>query len=122
MGRAALVLLGGLLWAGCAARGGDAGGAPGILQITCNPPDTSILIDGERLGIVGGWRGGAIPLTPGRHQVELTRAGYYPYLLDLEVAAGGTQRLTLELIPRLDEIDDLDPQEGEVEGPAAPPH
>lgn len=84
-----------------------------LLQILCQPADVEISIDEEPMGELLRWRQHTLPLRPGARRVEISREGYYPYLMDLQAEPGRQYTLTLELVPR--------PWTLEEDAPAPPP-
>ena len=83
-----------------------------LLEVDCNPPDATVVIDETTLGLVSDRLGGTFPVRPGKHQVEVVRDGYYPYRFDLEAKPGRSYRLALDLVPDLDQVDESLESEG----------
>lgn len=84
------------------------------LEIDCRPATAELTVDGAPRGVIEGWRGGVVPLSPGRHRVEIQQDGFYPYRLDVVGKQGTMMHLQLDLIPKLEEID------GEIDQDAGP--
>ena len=97
-----------LLVAGCAGAPHKGSEDFGFLEVTCDPSDAAIVVDGEHRGLIALWKGGVVPMEPGSRRVEIVRPGYYTYAFDLEVESGRLKRLTRDLIRRIEELDDLD--------------
>jgi len=101
-----LLVLGG--GGGCATLSGEPERGLGYLEVDCSPRDATIVIDGEQRGNLALWRGGVVPIDAGHHRVEIVHAGYFPYQFDLDVEAGRSVRLGLDLIKEIEDLDDLD--------------
>jgi hypothetical protein len=74
----------------------------GRLSILCSEPGTEIFIDGRSLGIKS-LAGNAIShdgLAPGTHRVRAVKSGFHEWEEKVEVAAGETVKLKVELKPR----------------------
>ncbi|HWB31007.1 MAG TPA: PEGA domain-containing protein [Vicinamibacterales bacterium] len=78
----------------------DAASSPlGILALQVDPSDAQIVIDGDV------WMGNAartslvIHLDAGRHRVEVRKAGYAPFKVDVDLSAGTRTRLAVHLDP-----------------------
>ncbi len=74
---------------------------PGVvfLQITCDPNDVDVLIDGQFEGLLTGYRAGVLRVAPGTHRVTLRKAGFYPFH-ELVDAKAGTLTLQTHLVRR----------------------
>jgi hypothetical protein len=57
----------------------------GLVEITVDPPDASIYVDGEFYGKAGDIR--ELELLPGRHRIEVVRPGYKTDEREIEIAA-----------------------------------
>ncbi len=76
----------------------DAASSPlGILSLQIDPSDAQIVIDGDV------WMGNdartslVIHLDAGRHRVEVRKAGYAPFKVDVDLSAGTRTRLAVQL-------------------------
>lgn len=78
-------------------RAGDAaaGAELGRLRLTVRPEDASVYVDGQFKG--SGRQAGSIELPPGKHRVEVVRPGFRTEERDVEVEAGETRELEVEL-------------------------
>ena len=69
----------------------------GTLAIRVQPADADVVIDGEK------WRGPEaqdrliVEVTEGRHTVEIQKAGYRPYVTDVQIRRGETSTLNVSL-------------------------
>lgn len=63
-------------------------------------PDTArIQIDGKPMGSLVDLQTKGVALPPGVHRLEVRAAGFRPFRLELKLAAGRTERLTITLEP-----------------------
>lgn len=63
-------------------------------------PDTAhIQIDGKAMGSLVDLQTKGIALPPGVHRLEVRATGFRPFRLELKLAAGRTERLTITLEP-----------------------
>jgi hypothetical protein len=74
----------------------ERGSARGTLELNVQPSDAEVLIDGQP------WRGSSqerltIDLSPGRHNIQVRKAGYVGYLTDVEIRNGETTPLDVNL-------------------------
>jgi len=62
----------------------------GSISLEISPSDADVFVDGQYVGQVRDFDGIGAPLTltPGRHRVELTAAGYEPLSFDVNVVPG----------------------------------
>ncbi len=71
--------------------------ARGTLQLTLQPADAEVLVDGSP------WRGTAsgermtIDLSEGRHNIQIRKSGYVGYLTDVQIRGGQTTNLDVAL-------------------------
>jgi hypothetical protein len=70
-------------------------GEKGTLRLSLRPDDASVYVDGEFRGSAR--QLGRLSLGAGRHRVELVRPGYRTVEREVEVEAGGTVDLDVEL-------------------------
>ncbi|MFN6202426.1 MAG: SUMF1/EgtB/PvdO family nonheme iron enzyme [Acidobacteriota bacterium] len=76
--------------------------ATGQLEIVVNESGAELLIDGSiRLRSVRGYPISVSGLSPGRRQITVTRDGYEPWQSTVEIGAGQSRQLKIELRPRL---------------------
>ena len=68
----------------------------GTLRVDVRPDDASVYVDGQFFGT--GRRAGSIPLPPGRHRIEAVRPGFRTVERDVEIRAGKTESLGIELV------------------------
>ncbi len=73
----------------------------GYLQLQIEPREAHIYVDGNYLGPVQQFSGGAVALAPGAHQVAIVAWGYRPFQTEVQIALGGTAavRVALERDP-----------------------
>jgi hypothetical protein len=70
----------------------------GSLVIRIQPPDADVLIDGEH------WRGPSgderlvVPLTEGRHRLEVRKEGYQPFTSEVEVRRNDSVPINVSLV------------------------
>jgi hypothetical protein len=67
----------------------------GTLRLELKPSDASVYVDGEFRG--SGRRAETVRLAPGRHRIEVVRPGYRTIEREVDVRAGETVRLEVEL-------------------------
>lgn len=72
------------------------------LKLQVEPTSTEVYVDGEYRGTVDGWVEGAVPLEPGEHRLKLTADGYITRRFDIEIEAGRSKVLELEMEPELE--------------------
>jgi hypothetical protein len=62
----------------------------GGISFEIGPVDASIHVDGAYVGTVGQYYDPSrpLPLTPGRHRIELQAPGYVPLVFDVDVQPG----------------------------------
>jgi formylglycine-generating enzyme required for sulfatase activity len=76
--------------------------ADGLLSIASRPGDAAVLVD----GIYRGLTPLEVPLAPDApHRIEISREGYETASREVAVSAGGREALSLDLAPRLGEIE-----------------
>ena len=76
--------------------------ADGLLSVSSRPDEASIIMDGVYRGLTPI----EIPLTPGApHLLSVSREGYETETREIEVTAGSRETLSLDLAPRLGEIE-----------------
>jgi serine/threonine protein kinase len=63
---------------------------PAILRLTTTPVLGDLYVDGKRTG--SSFQTG-LPLTPGHHEIRITRDGYEPFVRAFDVVAGDTVKL-----------------------------
>ncbi len=66
----------------------------GVVKLTSNPPGATVVVDGERSLDVTPT---TLTLKPGVHHVEVTMAGHEAVKKDVEVAAGASVELAIDL-------------------------
>ncbi len=82
---------------------GDQAGPPpltgnrGTLALTLQPADAEILIDGTPWRNDGGADRLTIDLSEGRHNIQIRKSGYIGYLTDVQIRAGQTTPLDVQL-------------------------
>ncbi|MFB6263447.1 MAG: PEGA domain-containing protein [Bradymonadaceae bacterium] len=76
------------------------------VPIVVEPPSASIYIDGEYRGQIDDHPDRRLPVAPGRHRVALRADGYMTRRLDVEVEAGQTQTIELQMMETLIRPDD----------------
>jgi len=81
-----------------------------LLEIECSPSDASVFVDDTYLGEVDRWRGGVIPLRPGKYRVEVQHDDYIPFQLDLTLKSGRMTTLKLDLIAQTAKIEAIEPE------------
>jgi hypothetical protein len=84
----------------------DARAEPGRLELGVTPDDASIYLDGRLLGSgreLAALRAGLL-VDAGEHVLEFVRPGYQPERRALSVAAGGSERLEVELEPEAEPV------------------
>ena len=67
----------------------------GTVELNVRPYDAAVYVDGEPRGIAED--AGSLRLGQGRHRIELVRPGYQPTEREVEVEAGETRELTIEM-------------------------
>lgn len=68
----------------------------GTLQLTLQPRDADVLVDGQPWN--GPWQGGyTIDLSEGRHNIQIRKPGYVGYLTDVQIRRGETTPLDVNL-------------------------
>ena len=72
----------------------------GTLSVRVNPPDATILIDGEVWDRSPGDSRFSIELTEGVHQIEIRKEGYGSYARTIDVYRGRVSTLNVSLTPR----------------------
>ncbi len=78
--------------------------ADGLLRLSSRPSEASVTVDGVYRGLTPI----EIPVTPGApHRLEVSREGYETASRQVEVEAGRDETLSLDLAPRLGEIEIL---------------
>jgi PEGA domain len=77
----------------------DGGQERGMLRIEAGPADAVVYLDGDFLGRADELDRlhGPVPVTPGRHRVEVVRPGYDTRAVEVEVASGETRRVQVDL-------------------------
>ena len=76
--------------------------ADGLLSVSSRPGEASVTMD----GVYRGLSPMEIPLTPGApHRLEISREGYETEAREIEVTAGSRETLSVDLAPRLGEIE-----------------
>jgi PEGA domain len=91
-------------------------GAPaesGTLSLRVNPPDATILIDGEPWERSQGESRFTIDLPEGTHQVEVRKPGYRAYTRSVDIQRGQTLPLNVSLTPGGSEVQ-VDTRRGAV--------
>jgi hypothetical protein len=68
----------------------------GFVEISSNIPDSDIYVDDKSAGVYQKtpWKG---DLTPGKHQIWVTKEGYNEHFEEIEVVAGGTHKVSASL-------------------------
>lgn len=95
---------------GCASvQSADGPTQVALLELDCTPPDAEVWVDEQYVGRVTEWRGGIVPLRPGKHRVMIAADGFYAYRMDLDAVGGRAYRLSLDLVV------DLDAEDGALE-------
>ena len=69
------------------------------VQLAITPPDAEVHVDGRRFKSTGSDR--VIHLNPGPHSVRVTRDGYVPTTIDVQVERGGRETHAIALRPRV---------------------
>lgn len=69
----------------------------GVLTLSVEPADAVIEIDGEEWAAPGANQDLVIHLTSGRHDVQVSKAGYQPFRTEIELSEGAGTRLTVRL-------------------------
>ena len=69
------------------------------VQLAITPPDAEVHVDGRRSKSTGSDR--VIRLNPGPHSVRVTRDGYVPTTLEVQVERGGRETHAIALTPRV---------------------
>jgi hypothetical protein len=70
---------------------------PGIVSLRVMPGDAEIFVNGSRRSWQRRDDRYELDLEPGRHHIEIRRAGYAPYYRDIDVRAGATLSLKVTL-------------------------
>ncbi len=86
---------------GVVQRRGELPPAPpdqGFVQITCDPADVDIYVDGAFAGRLDGYPEGVLRLPRGTRRLELRQRDRYPYYQVIEVGAEGV-RVDTRLVP-----------------------
>jgi hypothetical protein len=65
----------------------------GFFLANGSPPKATVAVDGVPKGKLGE----AMDLTAGKHLVEITAPGFFPYRQRVEIAAGGTITIHADL-------------------------
>ncbi len=68
---------------------------PGRMRLTVRPEDASVYVDGQFKG--SGRQAAALELSPGRHRLEVVRPGFRTEERDVEIQAGKTRDVEVEL-------------------------
>jgi PEGA domain-containing protein len=74
----------------------DRGASRGTLELSLQPPDAEVLVDGQP------WRGSGqerltIDLSEGPHNIQIRKAGYVGYLTDVQIRRGESTPLNVTL-------------------------
>lgn len=69
----------------------------GRLTIHVEPADAEVVVDGQPWQLAGGQDRVVIDASPGRHNVQVRKAGYAGYLADVQVRRGDTTTLNVRL-------------------------
>jgi PEGA domain len=78
-------------------RGGPDANARGTLSLTLQPGDADVLLDGQlRRGTPAGDRL-TFEVPPGRHNIQIRKAGFIGYLTDVQIRPGETTELDVRL-------------------------
>jgi hypothetical protein len=75
-----------------------------IIVVQCPQPFTATL-DERPVPVIRSATGAVIRVPAGQRRLVLEAVGYLPFLTDLDVIAGETYELTLELWPAVPELD-----------------
>ena len=67
------------------------------IKITTDPPDATVLLDGQRLGHTP--FSGTVASAPGTHKLKIRRRGYTTISLDVELSADVARDVTLQPAP-----------------------
>ncbi len=76
------------------------------LKLAVEPSSAEVYVDGEYRGEVAGWREGMVPLEPGERRVKVVADGHVPRRFDVDLEAGESKRLEVELEPKLDDFEE----------------
>jgi len=73
---------------------------PTYLIVDAYPAGAQVLLDGRLLGTAGELVARAVPLAPGKHEIEVVATGFRPYGARFGVARGSfPRRLRVTLVP-----------------------
>ena len=79
------------------APGNDANSARGTLTLTLQPADAEVLVDGNPWQHDPSSDRLTIDLSDGRHNIQIRKSGYVGYLTDVQIRAGQTTPLDVQL-------------------------
>lgn len=78
------------------------------LELDIEPDTAELYVDGEYKGKVAGWAEGIVPLEPGQRRIKVVAEGYVPRRFDLQLEAGESKTLSLQMEPELDDLSEAD--------------
>lgn len=112
LGVVVLLAAGGLA-SGCTAvqsvsnQGPRAGAS--FLELDVEPETAELYVDGDYKGKVAGWAEGIVPLEPGQRRIKVVAEGYVTRRFDVQLEAGESKTLSLEMERELDNFSEADP-------------
>lgn len=68
-------------------------GRNGSIAFQVLPSDAQVWVNGSRRSLIRRGNAYALDLQPGRHRIEVRRAGYQPYFRDVDIRSGATVSL-----------------------------
>ena len=72
------------------------------LAVRCNVPEASVVIDDIPLGPAARWAPPGQPIPPGFHRIEVRHPSYYSHYAEVQLSAGGSSAIAIDLHPLLD--------------------
>jgi len=88
---------------------------PGMLALDINVGEPEVFVDGKKIELSKEDRLGSVnlpPLSPGSHEIKVTKVGFQTYLKQVTVKPGSSERLEIVLSPELTR----QPQGGKPQG------
>jgi len=78
------------------------------LELDIEPDTAELYVDGDYKGKIAGWAEGIVPLEPGQRRIKVAAEGYVTRRFDLELEAGESKTLSLEMERQLHDFSEAD--------------